>query len=395
MNAPGIDVTVMTGNYLPFGKVPDYQSCTLTWQHMGVGTGALVVDEDDPVAPLLLSCASGAVVPVIASVNGVRWTGRVASATLDRKGPIGTGTVTATLVDDWVWLQTLLASQNGANPSLLNMPQYDTRTGPAATVAAAYINAAAVRYPAPVAAVAPAVDGTPSVTLNARMQSLAALLTDPLSAANLKMPARLWLPGDPGIAGLPTLNAPTVVFFPQEIAAKPWLRWTDTLGAFSEVTVTATAPKAYRMILGLDGQDAARVYDVYTDNGAQAALGTYALPEGYADATDAVYGPQSQARAVQELEKVAGSSAASVSVIDGVPWHFPADYAVSDIATASIAGVTLQERITQVTATDDRANGLSFTPLLGDPKVTARSEELIVLAVSDIATQLRTLQTRR
>jgi Siphovirus ReqiPepy6 Gp37-like protein len=377
-------------------KVSDYLSCSVTWQRLGVGSGTLVVSETDPAAPLLLAVDS-TVVPVRVQVAGQSWPGRVVSSTLDLSQPPGGRTVTATLVDEWTWLQAMLASQNGGNPSLVGMPQYDKQTGAAATVAAYYINAAATRLGVPVAASPPAVDDSPQVTLNARMQTLADLLTNPLEAAGLVMPVSLWLPGDAQPYGLvASLTRPTLVFWPQAVPAKPWLRWSDTVGGITGGSLTVSAPTAFRQVLGLQGEDADRAYDVYVDTGLQASLGAYALPEAYTDATDiAAAGAESQARGEQKQVDDAGTVSAAVTVEDGAPWRFGTDYGVGDIATLKVAGVGFQEPITRVTATDNRDGGLVFTPQIGDPTSSATSDELIVQAMASIALQLRAVQTGR
>jgi hypothetical protein len=175
-----MQVTVYNGAYQRLGTVPDYVSCSVTWQRLGVGSGVLAVAEDDPVASYLLQ-ADENVVGVVVDVGFIRWSGRVATVTLEREGPPGSGVLTATLVDDWVWLQWMLASQNGANPVADRMPQFDTPTGPGRSVAADYINAAATRLGLPVVATKPAVDSSPRSSSSARMTTLADLLTVPLA----------------------------------------------------------------------------------------------------------------------------------------------------------------------------------------------------------------------
>lgn len=407
MTAPfsgAIDVQLFDHNYTPMGKVPGYLSCSVTFQYMGAGAGTLVVAEDDPAASLLMSVGDSGVVPVVCTINGTRWSGRVSQGQWQRQGPPGTGTVTATLIDEWAWLRSMLASQNGSNPALSSMPLYDTQTGAAATVAAYYINTAASRISTslgvtcPVLAVAPASDGSAAVTLNARMQNLSDLLTDALTTANVAMPGALWLPGDPQPANTSrVLSTATVVFSPHLVAPKPWLQWSDFVGGITGGTITVTAPTANAAVLGMAGQDAARSYFEYRDVTAQGSDGGYGLPEGYADATDVSDTGVASARGAQELAKFRSSASAAINVQDGVPWSFgPAGYQVGDLATLQIGPIgQLVERVSRVTVTDDRQAGLVYAPVVGDPTAAASSDELIVRAVSNIAQQLRLLQTGR
>jgi hypothetical protein len=399
-----IDVRLFNYDYLPMGTVTDYISCSLTWKYMAVGDGQLVVSETDPVAPLLLSVADPAVVPVVCKVNGQRWSGRVISAELSRTGPPGTGTVTATLVDDWVWLRSMLASQHGADPSLALMPVYDTRTGGAATLAAQFINAAVARlssglgYQLPVTAIVPTADDSQTVTISARMQTLEDLLTDPLTAANVNLSASLWLPGDPQPAGIGgPLSAPTIVFAPRLVAEKPWLQWSDLTGGITTVDYTVHAPTATSIILGGEGQDVDRVYFGYEDTTAQALDGRFALPEGYVDVTDVADATAADVRGRAELTKFRNPVAVSIEVEDGTPWTFgPTGYQVGDLASLNIGPTgRIQERVSRVTVTDDREKGLVYAPTVGDPNAAQTSDEMFVRAVSTIAQQTRLLQTSR
>lgn len=386
-------VELFDSGYTRWGSVPDYVSCQVTWEWLGVGQGQLAVGEDDPAAEVLMQSLHAPVF-VRAVVGGRRWTGRVVTPALDFDGPPGSGTVTATLVDDWAWLLHMLASQNGANPALSGMPQFDTQTGPAATVAAYYVNAAAARLAVPVVAVVPVGDQSQAITVNARMDPLADLLSDQLKGAGITMPAQVWLPGDPQPLNL-HLSRPTVVFTPQQVQPKPWLRWNRESGGIIKGTFSGNAATAYRAPVGLDGQDAARVYDQVINTDLQAQLGAYAFPETYFDESSTALGADSQAKGLTDLAGLAPTASAAVTVLDGEPWTFGKDYTEADLATLEVFGVASQQRITRVTASDDRADGLTFTPVIGDTSVAATSDELVIKAIADIAQQLRAVKARR
>lgn len=393
-------VSVYDASYHRVGQVPNYISCEVIWKHLDAGSGTLVVGEDDPVAASLMTAGSQ-VVPVVVDVGGNRWSGRVSQATLEREGPPGSGTVTATLVDEWAWLQKMLASQHGSSTTLTGAPPFDRRTGHAATVAAAFINAAATRLGVPVAAVTPGSDASPAVFINARFDTLADLLSDPLRGAGVTMPSVIWLPGDPMPSGL-SLSQPTVVFSPRQPTVRPWLRWSDTMGSVHKMTVVANQPSGYRIIVGLGGDyDATtdvdtKVYDQLNDTIQHAVVGTWGLPEVYVDAADIVAaGTESQVRAAMELGKYQGSASASFEIADADPFTFGVDYSTGDTATVIAAGASWSETITQVTVTDDRESGLVFTPVLGDSPASVDATEMMVAAMSRVAKNLRTLQVRR
>jgi hypothetical protein len=390
-------VSVFDQGYRHKGQVPKYQSVSVSWDWLAAGAGTLIVAESDPVAQILLA-ADVSPAMVVATVGGQRWSGRAASCDLDFDGPEGTGTVTATLVDEWAWLQYMLAMQSGAAAVTTTMPQYDPQTGPAATVAAYYINAAAHRLGVPVAAVAPAGDASQTIKVNARATPLADLLAGPLTTAGISCPGTIWLPGDDQPPGL-QLQTPTVVFRPQQVTPKPWLRWSRARGGIVKGKLTVTAGTGYRAVLGLNTPTAddpsTRQFDSYVDTGLQAQLGPYALPEVYVDASDAALGVDSQARGAQELAGKKPTVAASVEVIDGSPWKFGRDYFAGDVGGLEVAGVAFSERITRVTAADDRSNGFTVTPTVGDSSAAATSDELMIRALANIATQLRNVQAGR
>lgn len=396
-------VSVYDNAYRRVGQVPNYVSCEVTWKHLDAGSGTLVVGEDDPIAAELMS-AGGVPVPVVVDVGGNRWSGRVSQATLEREGPPGSGTVTATLVDEWAWLQKMLASSAGSSTAMTaaaGLPSYDRRIGPAATIAAAFINGSATRLGVPVAAVTPGSDASPLVYVNARFDTLADLLTDPLRGAGVTMPSVIWLPGDPMPSGL-SLTRPTVVFSPRLPAVRPWLRWSDTMGSVHKMTVVANQPGGYRIVVGLSGDyDAStgadtKTYDQLISTTRKTVVGDWGLPEVYVDAGDiTAAGSESQVRAAMELGKYQGSASASFEIADADPFVFGVDYFTGDTATVTAAGASWAETITQVTVSDDRESGLVFTPVLGDAPAAVDATELMVAAMSRVAKNLRTLQVRR
>jgi len=385
-------VEVYDGAYVKQTQAPDYQTCSVTWRYLAVGSGTLIVSEDDPAAGVLLDCVTK-VVPVRITLNGMKWSGRVITAQYDEDAD-SPPTVTATLVDDWAWLRAMLASQNGANPDLTNMSSYDTQTAEAAQLARYYISAAAQRLGVSVQVTNRGLFGTTSSTLNARMDALDELLTVPLSASNLSMRAYTWLPGDVQPPGL-TLTAPTVVFDPKQMTDKSWLQWSTSVGSLSDVHLTASAPSAYRTVLGLDGQDVDRRYYGYTNTDLQGTLGAFGFPELYVDATDLSDMDDPLPRAQQKLAEKAGTVSASFTVQDGVPWTYGTDYRVGDVGSFDVAGVQFRERITQVTATDNRDGGLVFTPQIGDPNASDSSDNAVIAAVQRIASDIRSIQKGR
>lgn len=386
-------VSVYDGDYAKQGTVGDYQTCSVTWQWLGVGAGTLVVDPEHWAVPLALT-ANTRVWPVTVEVAGRRWSGRMIDVQRDRRED-GGGTATITLVDDWAWLRSILAWPVPAAAVGAQTSMYDTRTGPAATVACQLINANAARLGAPVFAIPPAADNSPTVTVQARMQPVAEYVRPILEQAGWSLDASVWLPGDDPPNNM-AMSGPTVIVRPYRVAAKPWLLWSDSVGGIKADRTSAKHPGAYRQVLGGAGEETARIFAEYTDLELQVSLGRFGFPENFADQTDQdtlagllEQGPRRQA------ETSAGSVGLSIDVEDGLPWRFGEHYEAGDVATVSLSGVEFTERITRVTATDSPDEGLLFTPQIGNPDITDSSDEVIVRVIASLARRLTAIQTGR
>lgn len=385
-------VAVYDGTYTLQGFIGDYSSCSVTWQWLGVGSGTLVLALDHPMAGRFLE-ANTKVIPVVVDVAGRRWSGRAVNVQRER-GKDNDGTVTVTLIDDWAWLRALLALPVPTAPLTAQTSTYDTRTGPIATVACQYIQAAATRLGLPLVTVPPAVDTSSTVTINARMQPVSEYITEPLQAAGWSLAVAVWLPGDDQPAGH-TLTGPTIVVRPYLVDVKPWLRWSDSVGGVISDTVAVKHPSAYRQVLGGKGEETARVFAAYTDTALQASLGAFGFPEAFADETQAETTAALVAQGPKHQAKSAGTVAVSIEVEDGLPWVFGEHYNEGDVPTIELSGVEYQERITRVTATDNAEDGLTFKPQVGDTSLTDGTDQFAIRTVAAIAAQLRAIQTGR
>ena len=93
------DVRILKRDYSGvLATVPLYETVSVTWQDLGIGTASLVGGEDTPLIEGL-ACSTQPV-PVTIKKRGLpRWTGRVAAASADREaGKVGQ--VQLTCVDD-------------------------------------------------------------------------------------------------------------------------------------------------------------------------------------------------------------------------------------------------------------------------------------------------------
>lgn len=384
------------------GSIADYQSVSVTWQRLGVGTGSVTVSVEKPAAEQLL-VARDAAAPVVVQFPGLpRWEGRVTQVTVD--GSFGAvPQLTATLVDGNQWFKKILAAPVPGSPwSNQAAAAYDTRTGPLETVAKAYISANVARLaaegnPTPIVVVpAPPGDSSPSVTLTARAQTLQDLLEGPMRLHGYDLTMTLWLPGDAQPTGL-SLFQPALVADVHQGRDQPYVRFTDHAGGVDSWELSASHPQAMGVVVGGPGELTDRVFQktVATD-GRVAALGQWGYPEEWLDATDADTADVRTSRALQKLVELGGTASVSVVLVDGRPWSAgpAADYWVGDKARAEFVGITVEDYIERVTATDS-SDGFRVTPQFGVGQQNESPDARIGRVVAALRQRLAAVEARR
>lgn len=406
------DVQVLTPDYSGVvGSIGDYLSCSVTWQNLGVGAGTLVA-RDRGAAALQLLQGIDYVVPVTVKAPGLpRWSGRVLKPSLTRE--LGTvGQITATLVDDTKWVQKILAVPAPANDFDHQDVEHDTRTGPLETVAKAYLQANVDRLNADYAAHGlghlpvivvppPAVDTSPTVSLQARNLPLQSVLIDALRANGRDLTATLWLPGDDQPTGL-ILTEPVIVVDVVAGRNRPYVNFTDTAGGVGSVQLAGTHAGALAvLVLGPGEGVARRMIKVYADDGRLERLGRWGWPEEALEASDVAADDQLDANLIQRgRDKLATDLAPTSSVAptlnDRRPWVIaPAgDLWVNDLAQATFAGVTVTDRIDRVTATHN-GDGFTVKPQYGSARDTESTDVQLARTVAQVRAQLAQMQAGR
>lgn len=389
-----------------FAPIPDYQSCSVTWQRLGVGTGTLTTPERGPAVEALQ--ARDFPVPFVISAPGYpRWSGRAQHV----ESEVTTGRVgqmSITLVSDRTWLQHLLAAPVPSSPWSSQTAEHDTRTGPLVTVAKAYITAnvarlaaenAGQRLGAPPIAVVPVAgaDGSPVVTLKARNQTLADLLTESLRAAGYDLTVDMWLPGDPPRAGL-QLSTPTLVVDVVRGRDQHYVNFRDTLGGLTKRTVTVTHPQAMSVLVQGPGEKTERVFrKVWAADERPATLGRWGYPEATLDATDvdAADTATLDRRGRDRLAELAGTVSVALELDDRRPWSAgpQADYWVNDTVRATFTGVTSTDVIERLTLSDSGTGVLRASPQFG--QAAESPDRQLAAAVAQLRAQLAQMQARR
>lgn len=403
--ALGFRVAVYDNTYTLQGYLNSYESASVAWQHLDVGTGSVVIGEGHPMVSFLaVAQAQRHVTPIVVTTpGGQRWSGRVEAVDIsegDGSTPSvpGQGKATITLVDEFAWLKRMFASPNGANAALTSMPLNDTRTGPIETVVKGFISDAIKRIGLSVFYVvpAPASDSSPSVTLSGRFTELDQLIVDALRLSNRYVTMTVWLPGDPqpsgagGSSGV-TLSSPTIVVDIATGADDPTIVWRDD--TFITRKVSIKTPTASTAILAGSGTGTAQVFDTYKDTGLASDQGAFGFPEAYFTAGAATSaGATTQQDAQQQLLVTEGGIAVTATVQDGVPWTYLTDYKVGDIVGVSALGLDVRQRVTKVEIVDD-AQGYRVVPTIGDDVVTLTPQQRLFHTIRGLSNRVAQLQT--
>lgn len=192
-----LDIRVHSNDYTQSIPLGHYISCRFSEEFgFKAGTGEITVEADHPLASRLMQ-ADVDVVPVTASYNGWRWTGRVSSYVAS--GPPGRETLTCELVSDEVQLAHVLAF---ASPrlSLSLQGKRDYAKGPLLQVVHHYLSRNLARADLPVYLFMPPSkrnDTSPVIDCSARMTYLDDLLREQLDQHEYNLTARMWWPGEP------------------------------------------------------------------------------------------------------------------------------------------------------------------------------------------------------
>ncbi|WP_228787097.1 Gp37-like protein [Nocardia terpenica] len=238
LSKPQFLVEIFDNQYGKQGEIGDYISTTVTWKRNATAGATIVLKGDDAWGAYARRCRT-TVVPIIITVNGYSWTGRVDTASWDLVD--GVATYTLQLISDWQWFHRILVFPNFALPIQFQVPKQAVYIGPACTVLAvmcfeqcirlqfglweivnnildpaAYFATALMKEglltPIAVVPVNPLTDASKWVAISGRMDSIATLADQVCKDNGIDMSAEAWLPGDPQPApDWYTLTEPCIV----------------------------------------------------------------------------------------------------------------------------------------------------------------------------------------
>jgi hypothetical protein len=383
------------------GSVPEYQTVSTTWQHLGIGTATVVAPEEGVLTAALTAYRQP--IPVRLTAPGLPpWTGRVAAVSSTKESNAA-GQLQVTLVDENKMLQKILLAPVPTSPwATQTAATHDKRTGPLATVAKAYLQANLDRLAAegnPLRMqVVPTIgtDTSPTVTVRARAKTFDEVFSDLLRLHGYDARVEVWLPSDPMPNGMELTGATMLV---DVVASRDqrYVKFADDRGGVRSRVATASHPGAMAAVIGGPGEDTARIFQkVMANDGRVAANGAWGYPEEWQDATDADEAGTRTSRGLERLGEMAGMTSVSLEINDGAPWRAgpDKDYWIGDRVRAEFSDVEIVDRIDRVTVTDS-PTGYEVVAAFGSARDTETSDVRVARKVGALVQRIQRIETER
>lgn len=371
-------------------SITEHESATVSWKWEDIGSGTIAIP-GTPDPELLTAALKVHEEPLFISVYTPApepWTGRISGEYVDDgDGPV----LELTLVNDRIWLDSMLAVANAdVGPSLQDR-ESDVREGPLESVIKGYIADAAGRLQVPVMVVPSAVeDQSPIIELSARMVTVKSLTDDVLRKYGYTITARTYRTGDPLPAAVHVAPEPGTVMI-DVVAGRDTGRLLWQQEHLEQFSVASTERKAYRAYIGGKGEGTTRPFYEVIDTDARADSSNFGLPEIFVEANDENVDPLEAGRTA--LAAAAGGLSVNFTVVDGNPWWMGQDWINGDFAYARIAGQLFRAQITEVEMRDEAGSPVTYTPKCG---VSAPGRPTAVVdAIARLAAEIRNQNARR
>lgn len=267
-------------------------------------------------------------------------------------GPQASATVTVTVADDYRLLSRVLAWPVPTAPIDAQTSTHDVLTGPAETVAKTLVQRNAVdRLGLPVT-VEPTQGRGPTITVAARMTSLADVIGTALTDAGLTMHVKQVING--GALHL------AVSVQQRRTHTRPL---TEESGAVRAWQYALSEPEATRVIVGGPGEGVERTFLQVIDIAREVEHAD--LIEAFRDATDATTVSLLAARGAQTLAETAPTSGLSLELADTPGLRPLRDIAVGDRVTVDVGGQRITDTLTEIRVKWDASSGTTTTPVVG------------------------------
>lgn len=292
------------------------------------------------------------------------------------KGPSLDGTITFTVSDDFRLFSRITgwpapASPIGAQP----YASYDL-TGPAETVLKTVLAANAVTRLGEPITIGTDLGRGAEITASFRFHPLKDVLFPAVETAGLGVTVR-----QSGAGLLVECHEP--VLYPRIL--------TEASGIVQEWTWTSGEAEATDVVIGADGDGAARVFAAYSDSARIAALGERI--EAFVDSPESTTVPSRGARAVQAFAELDVKSGITARLAETSTFRYGGDHGlhVGDRVQIEIGpGIVITDTLRSVTLDWTREDGLAVVPAIGD--ITNNPDQQLAAAIAKLAVGVRDLR---
>lgn len=341
-------VTLYNKSFTRVGWVNDPISLQVTPRHNALPTATIVVPSDHRQIPNLNPHTGSR---VVIDYHGERvLSGVVTDAQL--QGPTASGEYTANVKGDLWLLWRILGWPVPAAAINAQGVKKDVRTGPAETVAKAFISANLGHVVDAVTVVASAGRGT-AITAESRMAVLAEALLDLVDKAGVGISVTQ------GTTSL-VVDAYTPTVYPRTLS--------EDAGTVISYEFSATAHQATRTIIGGPDAGTSREFREVISTAREAELG-YSVPV-FTDASSVDVGAYAamDAQGQATLDANARTSGFKLTLSESSVFRYggTGGVHVGDQVTVRVGGSTYTDVLREATLTYDRDNGVSVAPTVGE-----------------------------
>ena len=371
------------------GRLETAEKLEFTWADRTTGTAVL----ETPLTNLtrMLLDKSGETL-VVATFNGKRHVSTVVESEVFAHGDQQEDVrVRAVCASPWSMLEGQRIPPVPDQPlSLQQSAEFFTMTGPVETVVKTLLGHGARRVGHPIQ-IREDLRRGPIVTVKARNDTTADLVSELLAGTGFRLALDAWLPGDPKIGQL-SLTAPTIIADVVPYREQPGLVWASASHDLDDWGLTYKRPQTTRMVVGDKGEKTSQAFVSVTSRDEPAS--PWARREGYVEAS----GEETPAdRGAAELVKSAGSVDLDATATPSQIWEFgsdgqyPRQFDVGDWVTVDLGDVgVVRQVITEVTVTLTPVS-LTIVPKVATPDTAARD---LYSLVTDLDKRLDRAQRR-
>lgn len=374
---PVVEVELYDRDLTRLGWLNDFDSLSVTWRHNRRSLATIALPADHLRAAQLLEPGRRIVIRYTPDGGASQtMSGRV--GTVQAQGPAGASSLVVTVLGDWV--DTALAWPDPGAPLDSQTSAYWTDSGHAETVIKALITATATRLSLPWTIAAAQSRGS-AVSISARFVPVSDAVE---AAADL---------GGIGLSMVQQLGGSTIdvdCYVGTDRSARVL---SEESGSVTSWSMTVSAPRATRAVVGLQGEGVERAMVEVVDTTAE---DDWDLAEMFVDANDleASQLAEGTQRGWDKLAEQASTVSMAVTLAETDAWRFGRNLFLGDlVAVEPIPGLRRVDRVREARLTVTAEDGPVVEPVVGDPDST-EPERAMASHVARLAAAVRLLRAR-